>query len=212
AEYDDGLGQVESFDALLAMFEHSRASSRTARDGVLLGVLRLAPTDPSACRTVIQLLRAGLVNLTRRAAPWWGWEEAASAVIAAAVGRINRYPMHRTSRVAANLLGDMWHAVWVQREAERRRETCGIELVDMANIDDVAADDNWPRRRRGAAGSGRRSRQTGANLTTRRSPGALHRVFGLTNVEVAGVEGCRPCTVRKRRAAAEAAIAELAVA
>lgn len=41
---------------------------------------------------------------------------------------------------------------------------------------------------------------------------ALHRVFGFTNIEVAELEGCRPCTVRKRRAAAEAAVAELAMA
>ncbi|MGH9158279.1 MAG: hypothetical protein ACRD1K_21135 [Acidimicrobiales bacterium] len=120
--------------------------------------------------------------------------------------------MHRTSRVAANLLGDVWHSVWVQRQAERRRESCGIEFVDLASIDDVVAAADEPGADEellalvGEAVSRGRISRRDARLV------ALHRVFGLTNVEVAGVEGCRPCTVRKRRAAAETAIGALAVA
>lgn len=41
---------------------------------------------------------------------------------------------------------------------------------------------------------------------------ALHRVFGYTNVEIGRIEGNQPCTIRKRRLAAEAEIAALAVA
>ena len=119
--------------------------------------------------------------------------------------------MHRRSKVAANLLGDVWHAVWIQRQAELRREAADEESVDAASLRDLPAEDAVPPAAEvlalvgEAVRRGRVTRRDGRLVT-------LHRVFGLSNVEVAEVEGCRPCTVRKRRVAAEAAIAGLAVA
>lgn len=211
AAAEPAVGDVRCFDALVAMFERPGAASHQVRDEVMLALLRLARHDADAYRTLLHVLRAGLVNLRSRARRWWDAEEAASVVLAAAAERIGRYPMHRRSKVAANLLGDMWHSVWVQRQADLRREAAGDEPVEAASLWDLPCDDEVP----GAAEvlalvgeavrRGRVSRRDGRLV-------ALHRVFGLTNVEVAGVEGCRPCTVRKRRVAAEAAIAELAVA
>ena len=208
---EPGLHQVTDFDALLAMFERSGAATHAARDEVLLPLLRLAAVDSDAFLTVLHVLRAGLVSLTSRASRWWGWEEAASTVIAAAVERTNRYPMHRTDRVAANLLGDVWHSVWVVRQAELRRDAGVIDIVDLDDVHDLAAMEEMEGGQEllalvGEAVSRGRISGRDARLV------ALHRVFGFTNVEVAGIEGCRPCTVRKRRVAAESAIAELAVA
>lgn len=205
------LRQVTDLDALLAMFERSGAATHAARDEVLLALFRLAPVDSDAYLTVLHVLRAGLMSLTSRAGRWWGWEEAASTVMAAVVERISHYPMHRADRVAANLLGDVWHSVWVVRQAELRREAGAIDIVDLDDIHDLAAGEELEGGQEllalvgEAVSQGRISRRD-ARLV------ALHRVFGFTNVEVAGMEGCRPCTVRKRRVAAESAIAELAVA
>lgn len=205
------LRPVAGFDALLAMFERAGADTHLARDEALLAMIRIAPKDPDAYRTVLHILRAGLINLTTKASCWWGWEEAASTVLAAAVDRINRYPEHRTDRVAANLLGDVWHSVWALRQADLRREADGIEVVDLDGVRDLVADDAPVVGKEllalvgEAVSRGRISRRDGRLV-------ALHRVFGFTNVEVAGMEGCQPCTVRKRRVAAETAIAELAVA
>lgn len=205
------LRRLPDLDALLAMFERSGAATHVARDEALLAMVRLAPGDSDACRTLLHLLRAGLVNLTSRAAGWWGWEEAASAVAAAAVDRVNRYPMRRTDRVAANLLGDVWHSVWMLRQGELRHAAGRVDLIDVSDLHDVATDDEPGVGEEllalvgEAISKGRISRRD-ARLV------ALHRVFGFTNVEVAGLEGCQPCTVRKRRVAAELAITALAVA
>lgn len=205
------LGRVQSLGSLLGMFERSGQATHADRDEVLLAILRLAPADPDAYRTVLHLLRAGLMNLTSRAARWWGWEEAGSTVMAAAVDRISRYPAHRTDRVAANLLGDIWHSVWVVRQAELRREAAGIEVVDLEAIQDLAADDEPGIGQELLALVGDAMRRGRISRRDARLV-ALHRVFGFTNIEVAGLEGCRPSTVRKRRVAAEAVIAELAAA
>lgn len=205
------LYRAPDLDAMLAVFERRCVATHAARDEILLAMLRLAPGDPDAYHTVLHLLRAGLVNLTSRAGRWWGWEEATSTVMAAAVDRINRYPMRRTDRVAANLLGDVWHSVWALRQAERRGVVGSIEVIELDGGHDLAADEEPDARQEllalvgEAVSMGRISRRDGRLV-------ALHRVFGFTNVEVARLEGCQPCTVRKRRVAAETAMAELAVA
>lgn len=205
------LRQASDLGALLHIFEHRSGVTHSVRDEILLAMFRLAPDDPDAYRTVLHLLRAGLMSLTSRSGRWWGWEEATSTVMAAAIDRVNRYPMHRTERVAANLLGDVWHTVWTLRQAELRRASTGTDVVDLDSLRDLAVDEepNVGEELLALVGEalsrGRISRRD-ARLV------ALHRVFGFTNVEVARLEGSRPCTVRKRRVAAETAIAELAVA
>ena len=211
AATEPAIAGVPGFDALVAIFERPGAASHQARDEAMLALLRLARNDADAYRTLLHVMRAGLVSLKARARRWWDPEEAASVVLAAAVERIGRYPMHRRSKVAANLLGDVWHAVWIQRQVELRREAVGDELVDATSLRDLPADDEAPAAAEVLALVGEAVRRGQVSRRDGRLV-ALHRVFGLSNVEVAGVEGCRPCTVRKRRVAAEAAIAELAVA
>lgn len=205
------LGQLPGLGVLLGMFERSGRATHADRDEVLLAMLRLAPADPDAYRTLLHLLRPGLMNLTSRAAQWWGWEEAGSTVMASAVDRVSRYPAHRTDRVAANLLGDIWHSVWAVRQAELRQEAAGIEVVELEAVQDLAADDEPGIGQELLALVGDAMRRGRISRRDARLV-ALHRVFGFTNVEVAGLEGCRPSTVRKRRVAAEAVIAELAAA
>lgn len=206
---EPALHQVNTIDELLGVFENRNVMD--TRDELLRALIEVAPCDPDAHRTVLNLLRPGLIALATRATPWWGWEDASSAVIAAAVDRISRYPKHRKCRVAANLLGDVWHSVWAQRQIELRRLAGGDEplTLDTALLVEATREpakghevmaliDEAVRRRRITPYDGRLV--------------ALHRVAGYTNVEVGLIAGKRPCTIRKRRIAAEAQIKALAVA
>src|SRR3954471_14655208 len=122
----------------MSIFENR--SSRDTPEKVLLALIALAPGDCDAHRAVLQIVRPGLIALTKRATSWWGWEDASSAIIAAAVDRISRYPKYRARRVAANLLGDVWHSVWAQRKLElRRRAGCTDELLGLESAELVAA-------------------------------------------------------------------------
>lgn len=205
------LKRVDSLGELMAVFENRAILD--VRDEVLLALLGLARTDPDAHRAVLHTLRPGLVALTTRARPWWGWDDAASTVMVAALDRIGRYPAHRTSRVAANLLGDIWHSVWARRQMEQRRQAGCTDLVGLDCIESQS-DEPGTERSGGEELMGlvdeavrrRRISQRDGRLV------ALHRVFGYTNVEIGRIEGNQPCTIRKRRLAAEAEIAALAVA
>jgi hypothetical protein len=206
---EPALREVNTLVELLSVFENRTILD--TRDEMLLALIALAPSDGDAHRAVLQLLRPGLLALATRATSWWGWEDASSAVIAAAVDRVSRYPKHRARRVAANVLGDVWHTVWAQRQIEVRRQAgCDAPLgLDVAALiednpepgqgDEVMAlIEEAVRRRRITTHDGRLV--------------ALHRVAGYTNVEVGRIEGKQPCTIRKHRLAAEAEIAALAVA
>jgi hypothetical protein len=206
---EPALRRVSTFDELLGVFENR--TMLDTRDDFLLALIALAPRDVDAHRAVLQVLRPGLVARATRATPWWGWEEASSAVMAAAVDRVSRYPKHRTRRVAANLLGDVWHSVWAQRQIELRRlagcdEPLGLGAAafvedehEPAQGDEIMALIDEAIRQR------RITRRDGRLV-------ALHRVAGYTNVEVGRIEGKQPCTIRKRRLAAEAEITALAAA
>ncbi len=202
------LACVGSFDELFGVFEDRRAYDE--HDTLLLALMSLTAVDGDAQRAVLQVLRAGLVALAVRARNWLEWDDASSVVIVAALDRIPRYPAHRTSRVAANLLGDIWHSVWAERQIELRHRA-GDHRIDVQEIDNLA-DSDEPRRGDelmtliDEAVQRRRITACDGRLV------ALHRVLGYTNVEVGRMEGKQPCTIRKRRLAAEAAITALAVA
>ncbi len=202
------LARVGSIDELLAVFEDRNACDE--HDALLVALMSLATVDADAQRAVLHILRSGLVALAVRARKWLEWDDASSAVIVAALDRIPRYPAHRSSRVAANLLGDIWHSVWAERQIELRHRA-GDHRVDVQEIDNLA-DSDEPRR-----GDELMTLIDEAVRRRRITPRdgrlvALHRVLGYTNVEVGRMEGKQPCTIRKRRLAAEAAITALAVA
>ncbi len=203
------LGQVDTIDQLLAVFEDRGVLD--TRDELLRALVTVAQRDQDAHRVVLKVLRPGLISLATRAAPWWGWEDASSAVIAAATDRISRYPRHRRCRVAANLLGDVWHSVWAQRQIELHR-VAGCDAAIGLGAALFLEDDRQPGQGDEAlaliseAVRQRRITPHAARLV------ALYRVAGYSNVEVGRIEGMQPCTIRKHRLAAEAKIAALAVA
>lgn len=132
------LAGIPTVAVLLELFERPGTGTHQARDEALLALLKLAQRgDNDARRLLLRVLRAGLVNLTSRASRWWGWEEACSAVLAAALDQVDHYPMRRTHRVAANLLAEVWHMVWVQRRAELRLGDGNLNVVDLDDLRDV---------------------------------------------------------------------------
>jgi hypothetical protein len=203
---DVRLRGVCSVDELLAVFEDR--AERDEHDELLFALIGLARVDADARRSVLRILRSGLVALAVRARRWSDWDDACSAVHAAALDRIGRYPAHRTSRVAANLLGDIWHSVWAERQIELRHRAGWTHRVDIDAIETVAGrDEPGPGEELmtliGEAIRRRRITPYDGRIV------ALHRVFGFSNVEVARIEGRQPCTIRKRRQDAEAAITKL---
>lgn len=206
---EPALARVGSVDELLTLFEDRAACDE--HDRLLLALLSVARIDADAHRAVLHILRSGLVALATRASRWSEWDDASSAVIVASLDRIGRYPAHRTSRVAANLLGDIWHSVWSDRQIELRHRAGWDHRVDVQTIDTIA-DSNEPRRGEelmtliDEAVQRRRITPYDGRIV------ALHRVLGYSNIAIGRIEGKQPCTIRKRRLAAEAAITKLAVA
>ena len=84
-------------------------------NAVLLVLLRFAPDDDLAGRTVLQAMMPAVKNLTARFTPCGAWssEETAAVVVAAMWERIRRYPVDRRPRkVSANLSLDTRQTVW----------------------------------------------------------------------------------------------------
>lgn len=84
-------------------------------DAVLLALLRVAPEDDLAGRTVLQAMMPAVKNLTAKFTPCGAWssEETAAVVVAAMWERIRRYPVERRpKKVSANLSLDARQTVW----------------------------------------------------------------------------------------------------
>lgn len=200
------------FDDLPALVEALRSrTAPDARDRLLHEVIRLCGTDGDARRVVLQALIPGLVGVARSYRLRWGREETDSMVVAAALERIANYPLHR-SRPAVNIIRD------VQNDMHRARlrevaleEAIGAPFplhelrVLPAPVTPEPVSDELVELVTGAVDEGIISRR-GARLIL------LHRVVGVRTEDIARAEGRRPCTVRKHRHQAEAALVEAEVA
>ncbi len=84
-------------------------------DAILMVLLRHAPTDDLAARTVLQAMMPAVKNLTSKFSTCGAWsaEETAAVVAAAMWERIRTYPVERRPmKVAANLALDTRQRVW----------------------------------------------------------------------------------------------------
>lgn len=84
-------------------------------DAVLLALLRYAPTDDLAARTVLQAMMPATKRMTAKFSTCGAWspEETAAVVVAAMWERIRSYPVDRRPRKAsANLSLDTRQRVW----------------------------------------------------------------------------------------------------
>lgn len=84
-------------------------------DAVLLMLLRLAPLDDLAARTVLQAMMPAVKRMTAKFSTCGAWspEETAAVVVAAMWERIRGYPVDRRPRkVSSNLALDTRQTVW----------------------------------------------------------------------------------------------------
>jgi hypothetical protein len=114
---------------------HRRGRPEEA-DRILLALLRRAPEDPLAARTVLQAMMPGLKSLMSAYRLTGDSEEVATAVVEAAYERIRHYPCdRRPARVAANLIWDTRQTLW--RAAQKE----GARLGPLEPITEQMADE-----------------------------------------------------------------------
>lgn len=108
--------ELAEFESLMDLVETVNERGHPEEsDAVLLTLLRVAPDDDLAGRTVLQAMMPAVKNLTAKFTPCGAWssEETAAVVVAAMWERIRRYPVDRRPRkVSANLSLDTRQTVW----------------------------------------------------------------------------------------------------
>ena len=189
---------------------HRRGRPEEA-DDILHALLRRAPEDEVAARTVLQAMMPGLKSLMSAYRLTGDSEEVATAVIEAAYERIRRYPCdRRPTKVAANLIWDTRQTLWraAQREAARLAplEPITEEMADeLPAIVGPSPTEELVDLVTEAVRRGRLSRP-GARLVL------LTRVADVSAEELAAESGTKAQTVRQLRRRAEATLAAAAVA
>lgn len=199
--------QFRDLGELRGYFE--RRDDLDARDALMADLLRRCPTEPAAQRVLLAALRPGLLRLTRRAAMFWGDEEAESIVVAAALERLSSRTSALPAHVASSVLGWVRSAVWERRIRERQEEEHWGRRSDPNALDEVEAvppDRSVERVVEMVTEAVRQGviQPRGARLVI------LHWVHGYSTRELAELDGLRPCTIRKHRRDAEIRLGEFA--
>ena len=206
---DPALQGFAGLAALVAQL-HSRGRPEEA-DRILHALLRRAPEDEVAARTVLQAMMPGLKSLMSAYRLTGDSEEVATPVIEAAYERIRRYPCdRRQSKVAANLIWDTRQTLWraAQREAARLAplEPITQEMADALPV--TAGPSPTEELLELVTEAVRRGRlpRTSARLVL------LTRVADVSAEALAAESGTKAQTVRQLRRRAEATLAAAAVA
>jgi hypothetical protein len=201
ANSDPAFAGVEDLDALAR-----RNTDRS--DELLAALVRLAPSDTVAARTMLQALRPGLLRL---AAHYVRLDRGAfEELVSLAWVRIRTYPATRRGPVAANVLMD----VRKQFIAHRILETCGDADDRLARLE-VTDDINSPES--ALLGKALLAEMAGAHRRGQISEEELRsivrtRLFGDPVAEVAADAKISSPVFRQRRWRAEARLRQLALA
>src|SRR5581483_11515784 len=130
---DPVLGACRSLDELLA--RTAAGADRADAESVLRALVRLAPDDDIAARTVLQALVPALVSVARRVGAADN-PDAAAEVVAVAWTKIRHaIGSQRRGSIAANLVLEVLHVVW------RSQHALAEQLVAPADLGRVAASD-----------------------------------------------------------------------
>lgn len=204
---------LEGFADLDAVIEEIQRRGRPAEsDRILLALLRRAPGDPVAARTVLQAVMPGLKSLMAAYQLTGQPEEVSTAVIEAAFERIRSYPCdRRPSRVAANLLHDTRQSLWRAARKECRLRLVTVPLTEAA-LETAARELSEPSPTDELVGLVAEGVRLGYVAPSGARVILLTRVLDVSIEELAGDTGAKSKTIRKRRDRAEAALARMAVA
>ena len=207
---DQALTGFADLNAVVA--DVQRRGRPVESDQILLALLRRAPADEVAARTVLQALMPGLKSLMAAYQLTGEPEEVAAAVIEAAYERIRSYPCdRRPARVAANLLNDTRQILW-----RAARKECTLRLVTEPLTE--AALERLSHQQTEQSPTDELVALVAEAVRLSQVPRSGARVILLTRVldvpieELAGDTGTKSKTIRKRRDRAEAALARMAVA
>lgn len=181
-------------------------ADRERRDEVMLTLVHLAVRDADACRVVLHTLLPGLKRLAGIYGRRWGRDDTASMVIAAALTRIATYPPRRAAKPAANIIRDVQHALYVTRKRELRTER------SIGVAEDLDPTEPYPTTDERSGSEELVDLVTSAVTNGDLAAGdarliVLQRVHDVPTRELADEEGWQPCTIRRRRRLAEAALA-----
>lgn len=126
---------VESL--MLAMQDRGEPDER---DRLVYRLCVMAGADRDACLVVLAAVRPGLNNVAKSYCRWWGWEETASMVFAAALERVTTYPADRRERPAANIVLDVRNRLHRARAREMTAERkLGRRIADATLVEMPAA-------------------------------------------------------------------------
>lgn len=115
------------------LVERIWAATKPVADRALAGLARRAPTDPTAARVLLQVLRPGLRNLGRRLALGASFDDVDHELVALAWERIRTYPIERRpASIAANVLLDV-----------RKRYVREVLEPERLRVEHIR-DDLWP--------------------------------------------------------------------
>lgn len=204
---DEALGGFPDLDMLVAEIQQRGRPEES--DRILLALLRRAPSEGLAARTVLQAVMPGLKSLMSAYQLTGEPEEVSTAVVEAAFERIRRYPCdRRPARVAANLLNDTRQILWRASLKERslRVTTEPITEVTMERLVDQPASPSTTDELVDLVAEAVRLghvERSGARLIL------LTRILDASVEDLAREMGLKGPTLRKRRHRAEAALAEL---
>jgi hypothetical protein len=130
---------LDGFTDLHALVDEIQRRGRPEKsDRILLALLRRAPSDGLAARTVLQAVMPGLKSLMSAYQVTGEPEEVSTAVVEAAFERIRRYPCdRRPARVAANLLHDTRQILW-RASLRERSLSVATEPITEATMERMA--------------------------------------------------------------------------
>lgn len=199
------LREVADLDDVVQLIRRHRDFDR--RDELLLLVVGEAAAGAAARRIALQAVLPGLAGLARNYRARWGEEDVASMIVTAALERIATYPMRRTARVAANIVRDVQHTLYIRRirettlgDALGRRSSLAVAERSIARTDQSPSEE-----------LGRLIDEAVAAGIVNACEGQLvylHRIAGVPTSEIADAKGVRPGTVRKHRRRAELALVD----
>lgn len=207
--FEPALAGIEDVTELITALRDS--VDLDGRDHRWRALLRVARTDADAQRAAIYALWPGLNRVAQMYGRRWEYEDTAAEVIGAALERIARYPVHRRSSPAANIVRDAQNRLHARRSRERALNDA---LGARVGLGDADAEEEVARRSASeellslldeGVRCGRVSRR-GARLIL------LYRVLDVPTEQVASLEGRRAVAVHRARQRAESALTPAAVA
>ena len=111
---DPPLGRFPNLEDLIGVVRG--ADDAEAIDQILVALVRRAPDDDVAARTLLQAILPGLFNVARRIGHGRIDDDLESDVVAEAMSRIRTYPLARRPRaIAANITWDVFGRLHRQR-------------------------------------------------------------------------------------------------